>query len=208
MNKKENKNAKIAFLLLAAGASSRMGQPKQLLPWKDSTFLEHTISQVKNIPNLDIFVLLGANHQVILDKVKLNPSSYIIHFNWKNGMGNSLAFGVQYIVANDCNYEAILVATVDQPLIKVNEYKLLIKRYIQNKNIISCSYKNNVGVPAIFPKKYFNKLQQLEGDRGAKKIIIEHIKECETIDFGDKIVDIDTLEQYKQLYRKHSLINK
>jgi len=187
---------KIAILILAAGASSRMGSPKQLLKWGNSTLLNHSIKQAVNSKANHVFVVLGAHYNAI-NKTIHNQNITLLPYNdWKLGMGNSIAFGIKNIIS--LNFDSVLIMLVDQPLVNTEYVNKLIKASIStNKPITATSYPTGVGVPAIFNKQYFNKLADITGEKGAKNLIEQELEKVNLITPKTPLEDIDTPEAYK-----------
>lgn len=193
------------MILLAAGESRRMQCIKQLLPWKDSTLIEHAINQAQSSIVETIFVVLGANLKIIKNEI-LNKNIIIIdNNNWELGMGSSINSALNFIKENSYQFDALLIALADQPLIgaeHINE--MIFKYYDQSKNIIATQLKNGAGVPAIFGSNYFEKLANLYEDRGAKEIIKKNQDDLYTISIEFyKIKDIDTKEEYEIVFNKY-----
>ncbi|GMN08884.1 hypothetical protein MTsPCn9_06600 [Croceitalea sp. MTPC9] len=187
----------IAVLILAAGASTRMGKIKQLLPWRNSTLLEHAVQQANQVSK-DIFVVLGANANEIEQKVPNNVD--IIHNpNWKEGMGSSISCGVSTIESKE-RFRAILIMLADQPLIDPDYLVKMLTSYDSNNyKIIATSYGVSNGVPAIFSKSVFVELKKLNKDYGARKLMERYSYTLKAIDPKGKEIDIDTPETYEFL---------
>ena len=192
----------IAILILAAGESKRMGTPKQLLKWKNTTLLGHTI-QVSETLNLKTFVVLGANFEEIKNSISSRSIQILNHENWKNGLGSSIAFGVDYIFKNELDIEAILIVLADQPLINSEYLNSMISVFEKGKNqIIASSYKDGKkGVPVLFDKIYFKELAQLSNDKGAKRLIEKYTDKVVLLNAESMVSDIDTIEDYNGLYQ-------
>lgn len=194
---------KIATLILAAGESKRMNGIKQLLPWKDSTLLEHAIAQSLQSCTNDVYLVLGANKDKILKAVDTRKVKVVINDDWPLGMGTSIAAVIRFISANHLNFDGILIRLIDQPLLDVSYYNLLINKYIDSKYIIASSYKSGYGVPAVFDKIYFDELLVLRSDKGAKSIINEHKKELIVVDSEGRTIDLDDRQTYLKYYDKY-----
>lgn len=196
---------KVAILLLAAGNSSRLGQPKQLLKWKSSNLLQHAIDTVKKVQSDSVILVLGANYQEIISEINTNSIHVVNNKTWQKGLGNSIAVGVNYIKKVIPETEAILISLADQPLITETYLSKMISEFnIEKKQIIATAYKNNrLGVPALFDKEYFEELMQLNNDEGAKHIIKKHQQVVRFKEASQMFSDIDTLESYKMLYKQH-----
>ncbi|WP_029445221.1 nucleotidyltransferase family protein [Cellulophaga baltica] len=193
---------KIALLLLAAGASSRMKDHiKQLLPYKDSTLLEHAVKNAKSSKVAEVFVVMGANYDTILAATTLKKVSIVRNEEWHLGLGSSIAKGVEYIGSLSQNYEAILIGLADQPLMDATFYNQLITTYQETKSdCVATNYGSKKGVPALFTKKHFSVLAGLNQDSGAQKLLID--KNTLSIDSAAKHTDIDTWEDYQWLLNK------
>ena len=196
-----NLQMKIAILILAAGESKRMNGIKQLLPWKNTSLLGNAIEQALQSKGDQVYVVLGANANRIEPSLTHYNIQTIENKNWKNGLGNSIAAGVQYIKENKQHYNAILITLADQPLIDAAYYNVLIAGYSQKlARIIASETNNNSSVPAIFDAIYFDQLSQLDQDKGAKEILIAAQKEVYRLPAAANLMDIDTTSAYEQLF--------
>ena len=108
----------------AAGASKRMQSPKQHLKWGNSSLLEHTINIALKTRKQDVFLVLGANYQLIYERIAQSNITILNNENWKKGLGSSIAFATHHILESDTNYNATLFMLADQPFI--DEYFLKI----------------------------------------------------------------------------------
>lgn len=192
----------IAILILAAGASTRMGTPKQLLPWKDTTLLGNAIETAKVSLAEEVFVVLGANYK----KIRLTASEEIVLLNnpnWQNGLGTSIAAGVEHITRKMESLDAVLIMLVDQPLISADHLNRLIHSFQENdKYIVATNYGKRAGVPVVFGKKYFEALAKLDGDNGAKKLIDSNRDDTIVLDTGENLTDLDTKLEYERLLKR------
>ncbi len=187
----------IAILILAAGKSSRMGTVKQLLKIGNKTLLELTIEATKNSKTTAVFCVLGANADEILSKIKIPNTEFIINKNYEMGLSSSIVSGIDFIEKHQINFDAVLITLADQPEVDSDFLNQLIEVY-QNSSekIIASKYPDKVGVPAIFPKKYFKDLLFLKGDKGAKDLLNSKTENIISV-LSDKLLDIDTQEDYK-----------
>jgi len=199
--------SKLAILILAAGNASRMGFPKQLLKWKDTNLLQHVINSVKQIENDGVYLVLGANYEKIISEIDNRNIHVLKNDTWQKGLGNSIVFGVHHITKFQPKTNQVLIVLADQPLINAHYFNTLINAHTESKQEITCTlYKDGkLGVPAIFNKAYFDKLLQLNQDKGAKEVLKKYSKDLKFVDGKDVIVDIDTMEDYKILYKKHHI---
>jgi molybdenum cofactor cytidylyltransferase len=192
---------KIAILILAAGESKRMQGIKQLLPWKNTTLLGNTIEQTLKSKATQVYVVLGANANKIAPTIALYNIQSIENKNWKNGLGNSIGCGVNYIIENQSDYDAIIITLADQPLITHAYYNSLIDEFAKKEAKIIASETNNTpSVPAIFDAQYFENLTQLNEDKGAKEILRTAQKEVYILHSNANLIDLDTASVYEELY--------
>lgn len=196
---------KISILILAAGESKRMGDRiKQLLPWKHTTLLGNAIEQAKASMANETYVVLGAYNEIIRAEAGLNASKTIQNTHWKNGLGSSIATGMDYFLEKSLSCDAVLIMLTDQPLIDTNYLNKMMGYWIRDPSkIITTHYGNRSGVPAIFGKEHYTELQKLSKDFGAKDIIASHADKILVLDSGGKEIDIDSWETYEELVNKH-----
>lgn len=189
---------KTATLILAAGKSSRMGSPKQLLPYKTTTLLGWTVEQALQSKTNAVFCVIGANATPIKKSIEKYPIEIIFNANFNNGLSTSIVAGINYL--KNKKFDTVLILLADQPNVTAHYLNELITASKENKTkIIASTYNESVGVPAVFPKQYFQQLLKLSGDTGAKKILEKHQKEIISIK-PINLIDIDTVNEYRNLY--------
>lgn len=189
----------LAVLILAAGESKRLGTPKQLLKFHSYTLLEHAVQNARAVSE-KIFVVLGAHAECIEKKTALSDCQIVTNANWQNGMGSSLAAGVQSITHKIPDCKNILVLLTDQPKVSRGLLNSLVDAHHQESNLITaCNYGPTFGVPAVFNQQLFGELLSLKGDRGAKSVIKSNFDKTGFIDFPAGYIDIDTPDDLKLL---------
>jgi len=198
--------SKLAVLVLAAGSSSRMGRPKQLLNWKGNPLLQHSIEQAKKSNGDEVLVVMGSDFELIKSQTDSEGITVLKHVNWKNGLGSSIAFGIEYIQNSLPHIDSVLIMLADQPLVDADYLNRMIETYRSNATkIVASLYPNNkLGVPAIFNKMYFNQLTQLNLDRGAKEILYKYSDKLLSLDATALVIDLDTIEDYERLIQSNS----
>lgn len=193
----------LAILLLAAGASSRMGQSKQLLSIDGEPLLLRTTKSALKSQAHTTVVVLGANaekHEAVIQHL---PVSIIVNEEWKKGMGSSLKSGLNHLISNHPDVKAILVIVCDQPLLTTVLLDKIISSYREtNKNIIASVYAEMPGVPALFDQSLFAQLLQLGDQQGAKKVILENSDLVHSIDWPEGEIDLDTSDDYLKFNSK------
>ncbi len=184
---------KIAVIILAAGSSSRLGQPKQLLKINGETLLNRTIRFASEVSN-EIIVVLGANFNIILPTITNKSIEIVENENWETGMSSSVIAGLGKCLDAD----NIIICLCDQPYLTSSIFENLIEC---NKStslpIIACSYLGQIGVPILFKSLMFNALLNLNGDKGAKSILNNHKESIVCIPFFNGEIDVDTLEDWE-----------
>lgn len=192
------------IILLAAGNSSRMGSPKQLLMYHGKTFLEKIIDTASEIfdPN-QIVLVLGARHYEISSVIKNKNIHIIINENWESGMASSIQSGMKALSGLFPEMEGCFISVCDQPYLTGDLFsKMLQLKETSEKEIVVAKYADTLGVPALFSKKYFKQLMELTGEQGAKKIIQQNMNDVESFEFEKGAVDIDTPSDYNHLKNK------
>lgn len=194
----------IPILLLAAGSSTRMGQPKQLLPWGNATLIEHQIQTLLKTGN-PVNVVLGFDSTLIIPVIEKYSVNIFINDNWESGMGNSICLGIAQITGILPNAAGVLITLLDQPLITSSYYEKLLSSFQPDSQqiIVSQSSSGWRGVPVLFDQFYFKELSELKNDEGAKKIFQQHEKNVIAVDAGEILEDIDTPQNYQRMLRKY-----
>lgn len=193
----------IAIVILAAGASKRMGSPKQLLKWGDETLINYSIKTVQKVNTKSVVVVLGANFELIKNGIQTSEVTILNNPHWEKGLGTSIAVAVEYLQNSKSSVDGVLITLCDQPLITSDFLKLLISKFQLDKNqIIATSYGNGKhGVPALFDKVYFNELMGLSDDQGAREILKRQSNNVIGVTPPESNVDLDTKEDYTTLYQ-------
>jgi molybdenum cofactor cytidylyltransferase len=187
-------------LLLAAGSSSRMGQPKMMLPYKVSTLLQHIINEVKATKNTTLLVVTGCYHNLIEQSLLQQQIPLVKNEQWQAGMGSSIQTGMAYLLQHYPTASNVLILVCDQPFITTDLLKeILTAKESTGKGIVACTYAGAIGTPVLFDKKYFNQLLLLQGASGAKKLVHQFEEDLATVNFPEGSMDIDTPEDYGKL---------
>jgi molybdenum cofactor cytidylyltransferase len=197
--------SKSALIILAAGNSSRLGSPKQLLKYKNITLLQRTIDAAIKSHVDEVLMVTGAFHDEIINHVDTKNVKILYNKNWKLGMGNSLKFALNELT-QFTNIQYFIICVSDQPFISSEIINQLILTYHNSsKGIIASSYKSTLGVPVLFDKNYIHDILLLKDEEGAKKVLMQHINDVEQVDFKLGEIDIDTKEDYEKLIQsKHN----
>tara|TARA_R110002096_G_scaffold46455_1_gene123923 strand:- start:12295 stop:12906 length:612 start_codon:yes stop_codon:yes gene_type:complete len=197
--------SKIAVVVLAAGASKRMGVPKQLLKWGNGTLITHTIQTVLKLNADAIYVVLGANFQLIKKTIHHFPITILNNENWEHGLGTSIACASKFIQNEKPEIDALLFILADQPFITADYLNKIILSFSPNeKQIVASFYQNRkFGVPALFDAFYFEQLSKLNDDYGARHILKANESVMKALIPPVKNVDLDFKEDYERLYKEN-----
>lgn len=193
-------NSKIGVIILAAGASRRLGYPKQLVEFKGRTLLQHIIDTA-NLFDFDARMLvLGAKAKEIKSNINSRNFQEVYNKNWEEGMGTSISKGLSEALKIEEQLDHILMLLSDQPFVTVEKIQELIRLQLDNNLPATLSeYAGEVGVPAIFSKETFSELLNLKKDQGAKKLILNDKIKFETVKFEAGNFDVDTAEDVELL---------
>jgi len=184
----------LAILVLAAGESSRMKTPKQLVKIGVNFLLETVLSKAKAINVNHVYCVLGANDVLIRREISSTNTHFIHNTNFKEGLSSSIAYGIAHLKTTTNSYDAVLVLLGDQPAIEKTYLNEMIALFNKDQSkIIASNYGEKLGVPAIFPKNYFSTLQELSGDFGAKNLLNKN-KTVIAFSKQTNFIDIDTKE--------------
>ncbi|MGB5403436.1 MAG: nucleotidyltransferase family protein [Robiginitalea sp.] len=190
---------KVAALVLTAGASRRMGTPKALLPWGQTTVIQHLLDQIRQAGFTETLLVTGAHHDVIQKALAVEGVEISLHPSWELGMGSTISRGVQEVEERFSDIDAILILLVDQPRITHGYLRRVLEAHQSQPDVIIASdYGDFAGAPALFPRNFWEGLKRIPPTQGARKLIASYRDKCVILDPGGAIVDIDTPEAYKK----------
>ncbi len=183
-----------AVLLLAAGASRRLGQPKQLLPLGGQPMLQRVAQQLLS-PAWRLYVVIGAAADEVAPLLAPLPLQPLFHRHWAEGMGSSIAFGVDAILRAQPATTTLLIAVADQPLLQAQQLQALLDLQQQSgQAAVASRYSpDSWGTPCLFTHGCFERLRQLQAEQGARSIMHYFSPlppAC--VDFPEGITDIDS----------------
>lgn len=211
------------ILIIAAGQSKRLGQPKQLLNFEGKLLINRLVDIVKAAGPFPITIVLGANAQKVKDQLIEKNLKVVINENWEQGMASSISVGLESIIndlhehkgpivfaevkeAKEKETDGVMILVCDQPFITKNNIQSLLK--LQQKTTLpmaACYYEGVLGTPALFHESVFDELLTLKGDIGAKKIIQQRESEVAKLHFDQGALDIDTMEDYHKLLKQANI---
>jgi molybdenum cofactor cytidylyltransferase len=185
------------ILVLAAGAASRFGSPKQLARIGGETLLQRAVARATEVAGHAVTVVLGANAAAIAPLLRHSPASVVINRHWEEGLASSLRAGVSHLPGST---EAVLVTLADQVAVTGFDLMRLITRWRQQSEwIVAASYDGRTGVPAIFPNHAFGAILELRGDVGAQPLLRRMAERCLRVPMPNAAIDVDTPEDLLKL---------
>ncbi len=192
----------IPAIVLAAGASSRLGQPKQLVMYRGETLLARAIRLAKEAAADPVFVVLGANLETILPAGLRDGAVPVINKDWQEGISSSIQAGLRAVFGELPATEGVLLLTCDQPRLSAEHLRALMRMFsMQYGAVIAASaYDGALGTPAVFPRGTFRQLFELRGDAGARALFSKPPCPVVGVPFPDGEIDIDTPADLDRLY--------
>jgi molybdenum cofactor cytidylyltransferase len=188
----------ISLIVLAAGASTRMGKPKQLLPYQGRSLLRYTVEQAIASKAQPIVVVLGAYAELIQPNIKDLPIDVVENPSWSQGMSTSIHVGMSAL--DMTSVDAVIITLCDQPFVSAQIFDRLIETYHSiHSAIVASKYQQTCGVPALFDRALFPHLLELKGQAGAKRIIDQYPNHLHAVPFEPGAIDIDTPDDYENL---------
>jgi molybdenum cofactor cytidylyltransferase len=180
-------NKGIGAIVLAAGASTRLGRPKQMIIYRDETLLDRAVRISQAAGALTTIVVLGAFASEIRKACRLEGCTLVENLNWMNGMGTTIRRGIEALP----EVQGTLILTCDMPAVTAAHLQLL----AASGNLTASLYDGKRGVPAYFPRRMFELLSKLEDNRGAGQLLAS----ADAIALFQGELDVDTPEDIRRL---------
>ena len=204
----------VAFVVLAAGGSRRLGRPKQLLPFRGRTLLRHAVEVAVEAASAAaagdgvddpavvaaargrIVVVLGADAERMHAELQGLPVDVAVNADWASGLSFSVRAGLD--AAGDAG--GVLFVATDQPFVTADLLRRVVAAFRAGAPIVACAYAGTLGVPALFDRTLFGELASLEGDAGARRVIERHRDVVRVVAFERGAADVDTQDDWESLH--------
>ena len=191
-------SSKTGIVILAAGSSSRLGQPKQNLVYNGQSLLQRTIETALASACGSVVLVLGAHLTSILPLVDIGTISIAENNDWPEGMASSIRAGITHLKKNNPDTNAAIIMLCDQPFVDTHILNMLMM-IKTNSGIAACTYNDTIGPPALFDEIYFDELLSLKGSEGARHLLQKYKDQIALIPFEQGSIDIDTIQDYRSL---------
>jgi molybdenum cofactor cytidylyltransferase len=200
---------KTGALILAAGESSRLGQPKQLIQFRGKSLVRRMVYAARKARCSPTVAVIGSDREEVERELKAEGAIIVENQNWRLGIGTSIRAGVQVLIDNVPDVEAIVLLVCDQPAVDARAIaRLITLREKTKRAIVASRYANTLGVPALFDRSCFQELLALDNGTGAKTVILSNRERVTEFPFPEGKIDIDTLDDYEKLLSASSSAKK
>ena len=187
------------IVILAAGNSTRMGSPKQLLDYGGKPLLRHAADvALRSMCCANVMVVLGSRSAELRPALDGLPVTILENPRWEEGMGTSIHTGVE--LAQAAGLDGVILALADQPLVTPDSLDRLIHTHLETgQPIVAAQYAGTVGVPVFFSREFFPKLLALKPQQGCKGVILSHSEHAFHLECPEAEIDIDTPQDYLEI---------
>jgi CTP:molybdopterin cytidylyltransferase MocA len=188
-------------IILAAGASRRLGRPKQLVEFQGEALLERAVRIASEAGAKPVMTVLGANFELICAAIPQGDSVRVLNDRWESGIAGSIHAGLHALDSITPKAAGALLMTCDQPRLTAAHLRALLEVFNAQSEpaIVASSYAGATGIPAIFPRELFGELRKLLGDTGARALLAKASCPVIAIELEGGEVDIDLPEDIAQL---------
>lgn len=187
----------LSVIIPAAGASKRLGLAKQLVKYQGKSLIQNAVDTANSISPAEIIVVTGACEEQVRRAVSDPAVCWVHNSNWSAGMGSSIAAGVSSVSPAS---GGLMILLCDQFRIASEDLHKLFQAWRSNQQqIVAAETEGRLMPPVIFPAHYFDTLQQLQGDEGARKLIQAHPDLVTPVPMKNAAFDLDTQNQLDKL---------
>jgi CTP:molybdopterin cytidylyltransferase MocA len=185
----------VAAVVLAAGGSTRLGVPKQLIQFRGEPLVRRAARAATDAGASVVIVVLGADAIGIAQALDgLSITATVTNEQWRDGLASSLVTGIREVQRVDARSDGVLITTADQPLVTGNALRQLVDAFYEGARLVAAEYSRTIGVPAVIGREHLDALLALEGDTGAGRWLRTKGDAVRRIPLLEAAVDIDTAE--------------
>jgi molybdenum cofactor cytidylyltransferase len=192
----------ISAIILAAGESRRMGQPKMLLPWGNTTVLGHVISSYQASGMQDIVVVTGGAHDSVEKLVIEYGAQSVFNRDYRHGeMLSSIQHGLQFLFSERTGVEAALIGLGDQPQVQAGVVQRICDTFREGKSgLVVPSFQMRRGHPWIMSRSLWDDLLRLKPPQSPREFLTEYAGQIQYVEVGTSsiLADLDTPEDYEK----------
>lgn len=193
---------RFGVVILAAGASRRMGEPKQLIALDGKPLLVRTVEAALASAAWPVVVVLGAQAEQIRPSLARLPVLIAENPAWAEGMAASIRAGITTLQQFSRHLDAAVLALCDQPAFSADTIAALVNACrTSGRSIVAAHYAGRRGAPALFAREHFATLTALTGEEGARALLNEPGDRVATVDLPALAVDLDTPADVARLAR-------
>jgi molybdenum cofactor cytidylyltransferase len=190
-----NSSTSVGIIILAAGASSRLGVPKQLLKLGGETLIHRVAREALSSVCRPVIMVVGGRAEHYKSELAGLHVSFVANPNWRLGMGTSVKAGLKRLLEIEKSPDAVVLAVCDQIFVTSRVINQIVETYMAGKSdIVASAYNETLGVPALFSRNLFPDLENMDGAHGAKQVINKMGANVAALPFPKGAVDIDTPE--------------
>jgi molybdenum cofactor cytidylyltransferase len=190
----------VAAVVLAAGGSTRFGKPKQFVLFQGETFINRIVAAAIEAGCAPVVVVAGEDSAQITSELTRFTVTIAMNPGWQSGLGSSIVVGIRHATNLAPDLDAAVLLTCDQPFVNVAVLAQLMQLGLTTgKPIVASAYAETLGIPTLFDRSCFPDLLGLNGDSGAKGIILARPQDVASFDFPAGEIDIDTAADYEKL---------
>ncbi len=195
-----NPQSRTGLVILAAGASTRMSRPKQLLLYRGQTLIRRAVESALTSVCRPIVVVIGAHAELVKNELEHLPVLVADNAEWQQGMSSSIRIGIETLITCGEEMEGAVIMLCDQPFVTAGVVNALVEaRRKTGKMIVASAYGEARGVPAFFSRQFFPEITALKANDGARQVIANHPDDVATISFAEGAIDVDTPRDYELL---------
>lgn len=193
-----------AALVLAAGGSRRLGRPKQLEPWGDTTLLGRVMELTRQMPVDEVWVVVGAESGRVLAEIDLGDAGVIENPEWEEGIASSLRVGLDALTRLS-RAERVVILMGDQPDVSPDVVgRLLDSHRAEGRPVSIPKYRYTLGNPVVVDRSLWSRVMSLEGDEGAMRLWRAHPEWVNEVWFPEQPPrDVDTEADVTELRPRH-----